>query len=219
MGFDLAPFLGSIARREVQIGADPLEAARRLSEGAPLRMYAPQGARAEGDQVIWVHEASQANVTLVIHQGQAGMTAHEVEVRMNEGQRVALLDRKYAGRGDPQLLHALLDSTVYLSSLAAYDTDLMRVLAALLTPMRDGAAFREYLAQSLLYQCAWQGLVRAEIERRFGQAVRDERRASDQARARLGATLVRMGRRGLRFEVRQLGFHDGRLDGFWFRLS
>jgi hypothetical protein len=170
-------------------------------------------------QVEWVDESGEANVRLIVHEGDAQATASEVEARMIEGERVALLDRRYTQRGDPELLQALLDSTVYLSSLAAYDTDLTRILAALLTPMRDGMAFREYLAHTLLYQCSWQAVVRGEIERRFGQAISDERPAGDQARARLGATLVKLGQRGLRFELRALGFEGGRLDGFWFRLG
>lgn len=133
------------------------------------------------------------------------------------GQRIALLDES----ADPALLGALLDSVVYVGNLAALDTDLERTLAAVMVPLRDGAAFRRYLAHSALMQWVWEGIVREEVERRFGPVVdpRDLPLALDQTRSRLGAWLVRLGKRGLRYQMRRFGFHHNQLDHFWIELE
>ena len=101
------------------------------------------------------------------------------------------------------------------------DTDPERTIAAVMTPLREGAALRHYLADSLLRQWIWPQVVRPEVERLFGAEIRPRAvlRAETQTRARLGAWLVKLKRRGLPFEIQQIGFTDMRLDGFWMTLQ
>ena len=222
MGFDIIPFLARMAREAVPDSDDLIQAVQRLNAGTVTQIFMPYPL-SEGllPGVTVVDDPDAAHVVLLTHRGNAAATAAEVEARMIEGQRIALLDAKYPISGDPELIQALLDSTVYLGTLAAYDVDVTRLQAAILTPMRDGQAHRHYLAHSLLYHWAWQGIVKAEVKRRFGDTIapEQEQRASDHARARLGAFLMQMGRRGLRFQLAKIGFADRRIDGLWFELS
>jgi hypothetical protein len=220
MGFDLVPFLAAVARQDMLPGTDVAAAAQTLSSGMGIRLFLPrplQGALIPGVEIV--DKPDNANVILLVHRESAAATAAEAEQYMSEGRPVALLDAKYPDKGD--MIQALLDSTVYLSNLLAYDTDTARVQAVLLTPIRDGKAHRHYLAHSILYNWAWRGIVESEVKRRFGDNIRanDEQRACNHARARLGAYLLHMGRRGLRFQIEQIGFRDGRLDRLWFSLK
>jgi hypothetical protein len=220
--FNLLPHLAAISASslpaDAQSGRSPLSVALALNNGSRLGVYTTEpGLIAHLPGVTVVDDPEAANVSLVLHRGDAGATATDVEERMLMGQRIALLDES----ADPALLEALLDSIVYVGNLAALDTELERTLAAVLVPLRDGAAFRRYLAHSALIQWVWEGIVREEVERRFGPVIdpRDLPLALDQTRSRLGAWLVRLSKRGLRYQMRRFGFHHNRLDGFWMELE
>jgi Protein of unknown function (DUF4127) len=221
MSFDIIPFLARIARQDVP-SEDVIRTAQRLNAGAGIQVFTPYPlSEALLPGVTLVDDPDSAHVILLAHRGNAVALAAEIEIRMAEGQRVALLDTKYLASGDPDLIQVLLDSTVYLGTLSAYDVNSTRLQAALLTPMRDGQAHRHYLAHSLLYNWAWQGVVKAEVKRRFGDSIAPEQqqRAGDHARARLGAFLMQIGRRGLPFQIVKIGFAGSRVDGLWFELT
>jgi hypothetical protein len=220
--FELLPHLAAIAASslpaDAHSGRSPLAVARALNNGNPLGVFTNEpGLIAHLPGITFVDDPEAANVSLVVHRGDPRATAADVEERMLMGQRIALLDES----ADPALLGALLDSVVYVGNLAALDTDLERTLAAVMVPLRDGAAFRRYLAHSALMQWVWEGIVREEVERRFGPVVdpRDLPLALDQTRSRLGAWLVRLGKRGLRYQMRRFGFHHNQLDHFWIELE
>jgi hypothetical protein len=222
IAFDLLPHLAAISASnlpaDARCGRSPLSVASALNNGNLLGVFTTEPALiARLPGITLIDDPEAANVSLVVHRGDARATAAKVEERMLMGQRIALWDAS----GDPALLEALLDSIVYVGNLAALDTDLERTLAAVMTPLREGAAFRRYLAHSALTQWVWDGIVREEVERRFGQAIdpRDLPRALDQTRSRLGAWLVRLGKRGLRYQIQRFGFRHNRLDAFWLELE
>ncbi len=64
---------------------------------------------------------------------------------------------------DPELVTALLGTTVYLGNLAAYDIDLERAIYTSMVPVRDGTAFRRFLTHHLLYWWAWPGRAAAAL--------------------------------------------------------
>jgi hypothetical protein len=176
------------------------------------------------ENVQIVDDPEESDVTLIAHDGDPIKTAAEVESHVTLGRRVAVLDVRYAdqGMGDPALIPALLNTAVYVSNLAAYDTDLERALAVVMTPMRDGTAHRRCLAENLLYWWAWRGIVRGELIHSFGdQPIPENRRARAemQARSRMGAELVRLRGRGMRFFISRVGFRDDLVDGFWFEIQ
>jgi hypothetical protein len=217
----LVPHLLAIAQRraqDIERGLTPLRAAHSLNSSDTVYIYRADGGGLELPGVVAVDNPEIANLTLVVHHGDARGLATDIEERFAAGERVAVWD---ATGGDPALLEALLDSTVYLGNLAALDTDLEAVLALATTPIREGMAFRRTLAYRTLTEWVWRGSVYAELERRFGLrlSARDLPRAETQVRSRMGAWTTRLGRRGLRFQVGQMGFRDNHLDGFWFKLE
>jgi hypothetical protein len=220
--FDLLPHLAAISAShlpaDAQSGRSSLVVARALNNGNPLGVFTNEPELiAHLPGIAFVDDPEAANVSLVVHRGDPRATAADVEERMLMGQRIALLDEA----ADTALLEALLDSMVYLGNLAALDTDLEQTLAAVMVPLRDGAAFRRYLAHSALMQWVWESIVREEVERRFGSVIdaRDLPLALDQTRSRLGAWLVRLGKRGLRYQMKRFGFRHNRLDALWIELE
>jgi hypothetical protein len=216
---DLLPHLLAIAqRRDIERDLTPLRAANCLSGGGTIYVYRADGGVLALPGLVAVKSPEIANLTLVVHHGDARGLAADVEERFAAGERVAVWD---ATGGDLSLLDALLDSTVYVGNLAALDTVLEASLALATTPIRDGMGFRRTLAYRVLTEWVWRHSVYAELERRFGHhlSVRDMPRAETQARSRMGAWTNRLGQRGLRFQVGQMGFHNGTLDGFWFDLE
>jgi hypothetical protein len=231
---DLTRALAAIAGQPLPPGTtDPLAAARLLGGGRALHVYTPgvrpdvqvNGTRDLPEALAFVDDPDEADVALVVHTpgATAAATAALVENEITLGRRVALLDVS-GGDGthaSPDLLMALTDSTVYVSNLAAYDVDLRRLTAAALTPLRNGTAHRRYLADTMLYSWAWGGIVEGEVRRAFGDVVPEGKmlRATTQAKSRLGAYLLRLRGRGLRYFIRTVGFHGQRVDGFWFDLE
>lgn len=226
---DLSRLIGQIAAAEPSREAtDPLALARQLSGGRVLNVYAP-GARPVLDDdlnacVTLVDDPEDADVSLVLHTPgvAAETTAALAEEQITAGRRVVLVDASQPDgeRADPELLLALASTTVYVSNLAAYDVDLRRAIAATLVPLRDGIAHRRYLAETMLFYWAWRGIVEFEVLRSFGDHVPDEKmlRATTQAKSRLGAYLLKLRARGLRYFIRQVGFEGGRVDGLWVDL-
>ncbi len=196
-----------------------MQMAYRLNDGHPLAVFcADVGVLLDWPGLLRVNDPEIANVTLIVHHGDPRLTAQRVEDCFTLGQRVALWDPQT----DPALIDALLNTIIYLGNLAALDTDLERTLAAVMTPLREGAALRHYLADSLLRQWIWAQVVRPEVERLVGGDVIQPRqllRAETQTRARLGAWLMKVKRRGLPYQIQQIGFKDNRLDGFWLKLQ
>ncbi len=234
MMFNLTPFLSATARRPLPPEQDALEAALSLSDGTPLRVYTPQPLVVEMPGITHLPALPQpltdedeeslldeVSVVLLAHQDDPVALAAEVERRLHRGQRLALVDLKFPGRGDPALLTALLDSTVYVGNLAGYDLTVQQTLLPAMIPLRDGQAHRHYLAHSWLYNGVWRGMVEAEIERRFGATIPADQmyRAVTQARSRLGAYLVNLHRRGLRFDIQSLAFPDGQVAAMTFTLQ
>lgn len=217
--FDLQPHLAAIAaRRDAESHASPIRMAAMLNEGHPLAVFTEEaGLSLDFPAILRVSDPEIANVTLIAHGGDARQTARRVEEAFELGQRVALCDP----HGDPALIAALLDTIIYVGNLAALDTDLERTLAAVMTPLREGEALRRYLAESVLHQWIWANLVRPEVERLVGEEIApaDALRAETQTRSRLGAWLTKLQRRGLPYEIRQIGFKHNRLDGFWMTLQ
>jgi hypothetical protein len=217
--FDLQPHLAAVAARPGAARREtPLQLACSLNEGRPLAVFTTEaGLPLDFPAIIRVNDPEIANVTLIAHGGDARVTAERVEECFVLGQRVALWD----AHADPELIAALLDTIIYFGNLAAVDTDLERTLAAVMTPLRSGEALRRYLAESLLYQWVWAAVVRPEVARLVGEQIdpRDLLRAETQARSRLGAWLMKLKRRGLPYEIQQIGFKGGRLDGFWMKLQ
>jgi hypothetical protein len=218
---DLIPLFAQIAHRDVPPGSDLLTATQQLSSGAGLLVYPLHPLTVDVPDIELVADPEEANVTLIVHKENPRVTAALVEERMLLGERVVLVDSLFSNSADSDLIEALLASTVYFSSLAAYDVDLKRTLLAAMIPIREGLAFRRYLANNLIYWWAWRAVVRAELLRRFGETIPagDMPKAITQARSRVGAHLVRLHRRGLRFNIRKLGFNANRVDGFWFDLQ
>jgi hypothetical protein len=215
----LLPHLEAIAKQRLPGAArraGVLRAAHALSGGASV--YRADGGALALPGLVAVDSPEQANLTLVVHHGDGRAVAADIEERFAAGERVALWD---AAGGDLSLLDALLDSTVYIGSLAALDVDLEGALALAIVPVRDGLAHRRALAYGLLNAWVWRSSVYAELQRRFGLhlSARDLPRAETQVRARMGAWTARLGRRGLRFQVGRMGFRNGALDGFWYRLE
>ncbi len=222
-GVDLIPILGKIARAEVPAGIDdPLVAARYLSGGMPVRVYASEPIDLVVPNLTWSDDPEDCDVMLIIHRGDPAATAAEIEQRLLDGRRVALVDLRYEGEGisDPELIPALINSTVYLSSLATFELSIERALAVIITTMRDGRAHRRYLAKSILYHWAWKGIVEGELKRVFGEMIPDEKypRAEMQARSRMGAYLLRMRARGLRFFIKKVTFEGNRVENMRFEL-
>lgn len=174
--------------------------------------------------VVFVEDPDDSDVTLIVHapDANARATAAEVENQIILGRRVVLVDSSQlaAQRADPDLLIALTNTSVYTSNLAAYDITLERALAVALTPLRDGSAHRRYLVETMLYSWAWRSIVEDEVRRTFGEVIPEKwmLRATTQARSRLGAYLMKLRGRGLRYFIRVAGFEDNRVDGFWFDL-
>jgi hypothetical protein len=218
--FDLVLHLRALARATggVALPDHPVAAAQALNGGCPLYLHTPEDVRPDIPGVIWTPTPEDANATLLIYRDHAAQLAAEAEERLELGERIAIWDTT---GGDPALIDALLNSTVYFNSLAALDTDAARIAALMMTPIRDGAAFRRCLAQTILIRSVWNGGVRAEIARRFGATFTSaaELRAVTHARSRLDAWMTRLQKRGLRCEIARLGFRDAALDGFWLELA
>ncbi|MCS7071081.1 MAG: hypothetical protein NZM00_06220 [Anaerolinea sp.] len=229
MGLDLRPHLAAIARRDWTPADDLRTTALRLNAAAGLVVRTAHDIPVTLPGVVLVpdppsgdeDDAPDSDVSLVIHRRDPLATALEVETRMINGQRVALVDARYPDRGDPELMQALLASTVYIGNLAAYDVDLERALLTVMTPLRDGQAFRQTIAYSVLYWWAWRGIVRDELARRFGTRLSPVQipRAETQARSRLGAYLLSLHRRGLRHHLQSIAFPGGDLDHMTFTLQ
>lgn len=218
--FAVQPHLAAIAARPAAAYLPtPMQMAYALNDGHPLAVFcADTGIQRDWPGLLRVNDPEIANVTLIMHCGDLRLTAQRVEDCFTLGQRVALWDPQ----ADPALIDALLNTIIYLGNLAALDTDLERTLAAVMTPLREGAALRHYLADSLLRQWIWAQVVRPEVERLVGgQEIHPRQllRAETQTRARLGAWLTKLKRRGLPYEIQQIGFKDNRLDGFWLKLQ
>jgi hypothetical protein len=215
--------LARIARHDLPSDLTLSEAVRQLTGGTaslirsvePIPTGLPGVIRVEDDP------EAEADLTLVIYRNDPARTAAEIEERMHLGQRVALVDQHSPGRFDPALMDALLASTVYIGNLAACDTDLDAALALAMTPPRDGRAFRALLACRLIRLWAWDALVREEVLRRFGPALTPELlpKAVMHSRTRLGAYLLRLHRRGLRFRIGTIHFIENRVDGMTFTLK
>lgn len=225
--FDLVPHLAAIADRKplhTLDGHNPLSVARRYNDDGQLGVYSPTGEQFALDGIVWLDDPEAANVTLLIHRDDPAAIAAQVEHCFEEGQRVAVVDWRYghegAQHGDMELLQALLDSSAYTSNLAALDVDLTRALATVMVPMRSGQAFRLALADGVVRHWLWEGMIRSEVERLFGEVIpaRWVARAETQTRSRVGAWLYRLGKRGLAFELAQVGWQDGRTDRFWYTL-
>lgn len=215
--------LGRIARRDLSSDLTLSEAARHLTGGTASLIRAPEPIPTALPGVIRVEDDSEAeaDLTLVIYRDDPARTAAEIEERMQLGQRVALVDQRSPGWFDPALMDALLASTVYIGNLAAYDTDLDAALALAITPPRNGRAFRAALAGRLIRLWAWDALVREEVLRRFGPVIAPELlpKAVMHSRTRLGAHLLRLHRRGLRFHIGTITFAENRVDGMSFTLK
>lgn len=217
--FDVQAHLVAIAAQPNAARRDtPLQLASALNQGHPLAVFTSDaGIALDFPAITRVNDPEIANVTLIAHGDDPHLTARRVEECFVLGQRVALWD----AHADPALIAALLDTIIYFGNLAALDTDLERTLAAVLTPLRSGAALRRYLTESLLLQWIWASAVRPEVERLVGAEIdpRQLLRAETQTRSRLGAWLTKLKRRGLPYEIRQIGFKGNQLDGFWLTLD
>lgn len=224
-GLDLRPHFAALARRPLPDG-DLRTVALTLNAGAGLVVRTPHDLPVTLPGLTFVpdpvdeDEDVEADVSLVIHRADPVATAAEVEARMLDGQRVALVDQRYAGHGDPDLIKALLASTVYVGNLAAYDIDTDRALLTVMTPLRDGQAFRLLIGYSVVYWWAWRGIVAHEIARRFGPTIAPDQiaRARNHARSRVGAYLLALHRRGLRYFIGSVDFPAGTVDSFTFTL-
>lgn len=245
---DLARLLSAIAgRRHDPAQTDALALAAALSGGRHLTVMLPQAGAAETAEDIHLldepapphpgagllaaipgislaADPDEADIALALHlPGMAAAdTAAAIQAAVSVGHRVALADVSGEGQqGDPALLPALANTALYISNLAAYDTDIARVVAAVNTPIRDGQAHRRYLAYTILYYWAWRGIVKREVRASFGEVIPERwlPRAITQARSRLGATMMKVRGRGLRFDMHALGFDAGRVDGFWVSLE
>jgi hypothetical protein len=219
-GFDVLPYLGEIAARpRPQAGIPPLEAALTLNNGRPLMVFPLDevGDTLDLPGIVPVNDPDLANVTLIVHGADPAATAVKVETAFEYGQRVALWD----AAGDLALIEGLLASTVYVGNLAAIDTDLARGLAVVLTPLRNGAAFRRCTAASILTQWVWEKAVRTEVERLYGMQIAeaDMPRALMQTRTRMGAWLARLRQRGVRCALESVRFEGGRTDALRLKLT
>lgn len=229
MSLDLRPHLAAIARRDWTTSDDLRATALRLNASAGLVVRTAHDIPVALPGVVLVpdpvsgdeDDAPDSDVSLVIHRADPAATALDIETRMQNGQRVAVVDQRYPDHGDPELMRALLASTVYVGNLAAYDVDIDRALLTVMTPLRDGQAFRLAIAHSVLYWWAWRGIVRDELARRFGTHINPTQlqRAETHARSRLGAYLLSLHRRGLRYHIAAITFPDGALDALTFTLK
>ena len=226
---DLLSHISAISRQTLPPNADVLTAASALGSGLRVllldesmmpRLASPfECTLTTGD--MEADGELGCDVTLVVHRGDVAHTVYEVEARMPYEQRIALADLALPERGDTVLLQGLLDSTVYLGSLASYDTDITRALLMPMIPLRDGAAFRRYLVETQLYWWGWRGMVRDELLRRFGATIPPTRldSAITQVHSRLGAVLLKLSRRGLPFALVDVTFDDRQVDGIRWRLE
>lgn len=227
---NLIDYLGPIANQALpEQAVDTLAVACHLSNNRVLQVYSPHQ-RPELDSelhdvVHFVDDPEDADVALIIHwPGQlADQTAIEVENEVLLGRRIVLVDlsQQDPETADPQLLLALTQTSVYVSNLAAYDVNLRRALTVALTPLRDGSAHRHYLVATMLYYWAWKSIVCGEVQRSFGATIPEAKmlRATTQAKSRMGAYLIKLRERGLRYFLQAVGYHENRVDGFWFSLE
>ena len=207
---------------------DPIQAARVWNNDYTLKVYATEPIDLEIPGVVFIANDEDADTVLVIHRDNPQATAADIETRIGAGQRIALVDLSNAAssswsadKADPDLIPALTNTIVYLSNLAAWDVDLMRALAVVMTPMRDGKAHRDLMALNMAYYWAWRGIVIDEVRRVFGDVIPDDGalRAETQTRSRIGAYLIKVRPRGLRYFVQDVRFEGGRVEDVRFRLS
>lgn len=224
MMLDYIASFSQIARRDVTPGADIPMVARYLNEGKGLRAACNEllNVPIRGLQTFPLpsdepEPEDELDCTVIIHRDEPEASAALVERRMTLGERVVLIDLRHGIHADPELVNALLATTVYLGNLAAYDIDLERAIYTAMIPVRDGTAFRTFLTHHLLYWWAWEGIVRAEVQRRFGPIIADNaiHRAEIHARTRIGAHLVKVQKRGLRCHLARFSFHNNRVDRFY----
>mgnify|MGYP001427442044 CR=1 FL=1 len=225
--FDYTSQLAKMAAMPRPESADPVTAAQVLNGGYTLKVYPTEPIDRVIAGVRFVESADDADTVLVVHRGGAAATAHQIEERAGLGQRVALLDVSAADanawsaeHADPDLLPALTNTIVYLTTLAAWEVDLERLLAAVMTPMRDGQIHRLLMARQMVYYWAWRGIVIDEVRRLFGDEIAPEwiNRAAIQTRSRLGAYLIKLRGRGLRFFMDRVEFPNRRVDEMRFTL-
>ncbi|MDX2162490.1 MAG: hypothetical protein SF162_14280 [bacterium] len=226
--FDFLQELARLAGTELPAHiTDPIEAAQHFSGGYTLKVYPTERVDVPIPGVLFVDTVDDADTVLLIHRENPAATAAQIEERIAAGQRVALLDLSQAApgawsadRADPDLIPAITHTIVYLSTLAAWDIDLRRALAFVMTPMRDGQAHRRLLALSMVYYWAWRSIVIDEVRRLFGDTIPDQwvARAETQTRSRLGAYLIKTRTRGLRFFVQKVIFPGQRVDAMRFDL-
>lgn len=227
--FDYTSHLAKMAAMPRPEAADPVTAARVFNGGYTLKVYPTEPVDRTIDGVRFVENADEADTVLVVHRRDPSATAQQVEERAALGQRIALLDvsaaesnsaRWSAERADPDLLPALTNTIVYLTTLAAWDVDLERLLAAVMTPMRDGQMHRLLMAHQMAYYWAWRSIVIDEVRRLFGDEIAPEwvSRAETQTRSRLGAYLIKLRGRGLRFFVDRVEFPNRRVEAMRFSL-
>ncbi len=225
--FDYTAHLAKMAAMPRPEAADPVTAARVFNGGYTLKVYPTEPVDHTINGVRFVDNVDDADTVLVVHRADPTATAQQVEERAALGQRVALLDvsaaevsRWSAERADPDLLPALTNTIVYLTTIAAWEVDLERLLAAVMTPMRDGQMHRLLLAHQMAYYWAWRSIVIDEVRRLFGDEIASEwvNRAETQTRSRLGAYLIKLRGRGLRFFVDRVEFPARRVDAMRFSL-
>jgi len=89
-----------------------------------------------------------------------------------------------------------------------------------MTPMRDGQIHRLLMTHQMAYYWAWRAIVIDEVRRLFGDTIAPEwvNRAQTQTRSRLGALLIKLRGRGLRFFVDRVEFNNRRVDEMRFTL-
>ncbi|MFN8531439.1 MAG: hypothetical protein U0670_22775 [Anaerolineae bacterium] len=226
--FDFLKELAAMAQMERPTGlTDPVAAARVFNGGYTLKVYPTERIDQDIPGVQFVDVPDDADTVLVIHRENPVETARQIEERTTAGQRVALLDLSQAEAGawsaesaDPDLIPAITNTIVYLTTLAAWEVDLYRLLALVMTPMRDGTIHRRVMALSMAYYWAWRGIVIDEVKRLFGDEIPESGvfRAETQTRSRLGAYLIKLRARGLRFFVRKVEFPDRKVDAMRFDL-
>jgi hypothetical protein len=231
---DLVPMMSAIAARPLPPTDSPVTAARLLNEGIGMTVlsYEPLDIVMPNVDVVvdpdhepsadHDHDAARSyNCVVIVYRGDPVGTAARIEAHMHGGDRVVLVDQRYPGHGDPALIDALMNTTAYIGNLAAYDTDVTRALAVAMTPLRDGIAFRRYLAHALLYYWAWLAVVRGELTHRFGDTLPADMqaRATTHTRTRIGASLLRLGKRGLRFTLADIRFTSSHVDSLKITLA
>lgn len=227
--FDYTAYLAKMAAMPRLDSADPIAAAQTFNGGYVLKVYPTEPVDRAIPGVQFIDSADDADTVLIIHRAHATATAKMIEERAALGQRIALLDvsaadaranRWSAERADPDLIPAITNTIVYLTTLAAWDVDLDRVMAAVMTPMRDGQIHRLLMTHQMAYYWAWRAIVIDEVRRLFGDTIAPEwvNRAQTQTRSRLGAYLIKLRGRGLRFFVDRVEFPDRKVDQMRFTL-